>query len=155
MKLVWSTQSLDKLIKKLFNFPFFLFCCEIIIALSYSQKKNWEDSSSEALNNLAHKIGTFSWSLHTTKAFSKLIKPKVVKSLHEWQYSSLCLMAKVWAQSELFSVIITRLIKAKMTAASTGLFAHNCQRGEKSNPQEAKSITYPSSISSASNRILK
>lgn len=45
--------------------------------------------------------------------------------------SSLCLIAKVWSQSVLCSLIITCLIKAKLTAASTGLFANNCQDSRK------------------------
>lgn len=64
-------------------------------------------------------------------------------------------MVKVWARSVLCSLIITRLIKGKLTAAPTGLFAHNCQRGGKVAPrkQNQSHISHLSRV--PQNRMLK
>lgn len=51
------------------------------------------------------------------------------------------------------TLIITHLIKAKLAAVSTCLFAHNCQHREKGSRKQNQS--HLSSISSASNRMLK
>lgn len=139
MKPLWSTGCFEKFIKKQFDTLDSNRNCTLLVV-----KQRWEYSSRQEPGCSGRKSGTFFFffflegekGLCIRKTFPKLIKAEFFESSTEWQCASLRLMAKVWARSVLCSLIITRLIKGELTAASTGLFAHNCRRGGKVAPRK-------------------